>query len=57
MGTWCTEGVKRTRRDNERVETINDQNDELKYCYNKMQRLQTENKKLKKQIEKLSKRK
>ena len=52
MGTWCTEGVKRTRRDNERVETINDQNDELKYCYNKIQQLETENKKLKKQLEK-----
>ena len=55
MGTWCTEGVKRTRRDNERTETINSQGKSLEYCYTKIQRLQTENKKLKKQIEKLSK--
>lgn len=29
MGTWCTEGVKRTRRDNERVERLNSQRDSL----------------------------
>ena len=52
MGTWCTEAVKKARHDKERVETIDSQRDSLKYCYNKIQRLQNENKKLKKQLEK-----
>ncbi len=50
MGTWCTEGVKRTRRDNERVESLNNLRSATTRMSNKIDRLKRENKKLKKQV-------
>lgn len=48
MGTCCTLGVERTKRDNDRVETINNQSERLNY-------LSEENKCLKAKIRKLEK--
>ena len=50
MGTWCTEGVKRTRRDNEREESLNNYRSATTRMSNKIDRLTRENKKLKKKL-------
>ena len=50
MGTRCTEGVKRTRRDNEREESLNNYRSATTRMSNKIDRLTRENKKLKKKL-------
>lgn len=41
MGTWCTLGVERSRRDRERVETINSQSSSINRMYSGIERLKS----------------